>query len=435
VSCALLASLLLSAPAIAADRARLSADLAAQLAAGAPDIDVIVHGTRAEVDELASRYNLRVNKYLKTGAVLHVNSGQLAALAADGSQDHLSSDIAIHSTINVTAETAAADRLWDGFGGLPPLSGVGVGVAVIDSGIDTSHAALQGRVVAMRDFTGGDGIDRFGHGTHVAALIAGSGGGQPIPRDFRGIAYGAHLINLRVLDDKGSGKASSVIEAIDWAIDNRELYGIRIINLSIGAPVLQPYRDDPLCEAAERAAAAGLLVVASAGNNGVTRDGMLQYGGVTSPGNDPQVLTIGAIDAHDTADRADDTVAAYSSRGPTTYDLVAKPNLLAPGTRVVSAEAAGALLAAIPERHVAGSGSTAYMRLSGTSMAAAVVSGAAALLLQQSPALTPAETIDLLEETSAALRLADSSAAVGSLDTWAAAQLLDAVLRGAESRR
>src|SRR5207302_5921814 len=139
------------------------------------------------------------------------------------------------------------------------------------------------------------------------AIIAGQGGKTPETQAYRGIAPGAYLANLRVLGDDGSGDASDVIEAMDWAVDHRDEYNIRVINLSLGAPVMQPYRDDPLCEAVERAVAAGIVVVAAAGNYGVSSDGRLVLGSIASPGNDPNVITVGALDTHSTADRSDDT--------------------------------------------------------------------------------------------------------------------------------
>jgi serine protease AprX len=419
---AVVAFALAAVPAQAAHRARLSADLEDHLAAGSQAIDLIVHGTPVEIDALAARYNLRVRRYLKSGAVFRVNAGQLAALQQDEAVDHLSSDILIRSAADVTAEAIGADQVWAGSDKLRPLSGEGIGVAVIDSGVDPSHAALRNRVVVSVDFTGGDGVDRFGHGTHVAAIIAGRSGRTSDTREYRGIASGAHIINLRVLGDDGSGQASSVIEAIDWAIENRQAYNIRVVNLSLGAPVLQPYRDDPLCEAVERAVAAGLIVVASAGNHGQIQDGRIVYGGITSPGNDPNVITVGALDTHDTAVRSDDTVAKFSSRGPTRFDLVLKPDLVAPGSRVVSAEAAGSHLASTyPQRHVTGVGADAYMQLSGTSMAAGVVSGTVALLLEEKPKLSARDMKAVLQLTSSFMQAEGLIASgAGSLNVIAA---------------
>jgi len=164
-------------PVGAAHRARLSADLAYHLTAGSSSISVIVHGTKAEVDALASRYNLTVKRRLKSGAVLQVTAGQLDALAQDESVDHLSGDVPIRAS-DVTTQAIGADQVWEGVGDLPKISGAGVTVAVIDSGINLRVEAngLKKRVLATVDFTGGDGLDRYGHGTHVAGIIAGQQG-------------------------------------------------------------------------------------------------------------------------------------------------------------------------------------------------------------------------------------------------------------------
>jgi len=399
------ATLLAASPAAAAGgghRARLSADLADHLAAGSQSIRVIVHGERSEIDALAARYNLRVARYLKSGAVFIVNAGQLEALRQDDTQDHLSGDIRLQSSVDaMMVESIGADQVWAGSDDLPALTGEGIAVAVIDSGIDTRHAALRRRVLVTRDFTGGDGMDRFGHGTHVAAIIAGRSGRTAETREQRGIAPGAYLLNLRVLGDDGSGSASDVIEAIDWTIEHRHEYNVRIINLSLGAPVMQPYRDDPLCEAVERAVRAGLVVVVAAGNYGRTAEGKDVMGGIATPGNSPFAITVGALDTHGTAKRSDDTLAPYSAKGPTRFDLNLKPDVVAPGTRVVSAEAADSYLArTYAVRHVAGTGANAYIQLSGTSMAAGVVSGGVALLLEQRPHLKPFDARAILEVTS-----------------------------------
>ena len=158
------------------------------------------------------------------------------------------------------------------------------------------------------------------------------------------MAPGAWIVNLKVLGADGSGTTADVIEAIDWAIANRRAYNIRIINLSLGHPVFESYLDDPLCQAAQRAADAGILVVAAAGNFGKTADGRPIVGGVISPGNTPSVLTVGAVNTRGTRRaRSDDVMATYSSRGPTAIDGVLKPELVAPGNRIVAASAAGQL--------------------------------------------------------------------------------------------
>jgi serine protease AprX len=226
------------------------------------------------------------------------------------------------------------------------------------------------------------------------------------------VAPGAYLVNLRVLGDDGAGVISSVIEAIDWAIEHKDKYRINVINISLGAPVLQPYRDDPMCEAVERAVRAGIVVVAAAGNFGRNKNGRAVSGGVTTPGNDPYVITVGAIDTQGTPERSDDVVAAYSSRGPTMYDLVMKPDVMAPGSHIVSAEAAGSVVAREhPERHVTGVGANGYIQFSGTSMATGVVSGVVALLLQHDPQLTPADAKAVLQLTSSFI---PSSGLIGS---------------------
>jgi serine protease AprX len=289
-------------PASAQRRARISRDLADHLSAGSQKIDVIVNGDAQTISALARKYNVAIKKSMRSGAVLQMNASQLAVVQGDEAIDHLSGDSRVHpaSVVDVTAETIGADQLWTRDEHRKAVSGKGVGVAVIDSGIDTAHTAFGRRVLASVDFTGGDGGDRYGHGTHVASIIAGRPGTTAETAQYRGIAYGAYLINLRALGDDGSGVVSDVIEAIDWAVDHRRQFNIRVINLSLGTPVRQTFRDDPLCEAVERAARAGILVVAAAGNHGLTPGGQTQLGAITSPGNSPYALTVGALDTHET---------------------------------------------------------------------------------------------------------------------------------------
>ena len=182
--------------------------------------------------------------------------------------------------------------------------------------------------------------DFFGHGEHVSGIIAGNGADSTCSncdRTFRGIAPGVNLIDLRVLDSNGTGADSFVIEAIQRAIELKDVYNIRVINISLGHPVFESYTTDPLCQAAELAWRAGIVVVAAAGNDG--RDNSFDnngYGTIYSPGNDPYVITVGAMKTVGTPQRTDDLIASYSSKGPTPIDHVLKPDIVAPGNRVVS---------------------------------------------------------------------------------------------------
>ncbi|MGH9348606.1 MAG: S8 family peptidase [Vicinamibacterales bacterium] len=288
-------------------------------------------------------------------------------------------------------------------------SGRGVGVAVIDSGLEMS-SEFQGRVRGFYDFTQG-GIattpyDDYGHGTHVASTIGGSGA-LSSNRAYRGLAPNVGLIVFKVLDKNGNGWTSDVIRAIDFAVDHRAALGIHVINLSLGHPIYEPAASDPLVQAVERATRAGIIVVAAAGNFGKSPEtGALGYAGVTSPGNAPSAITAGALRTEDTTSRSDDRIADYSSAGPTWYDGLVKPDVVAPGHNIVAAAAKrGTLLRTYPELKAADGD---YMRLSGTSMAAAVTSGAVALLVEANrsangfparPSLTPNAVKAVLQYT------------------------------------
>ena len=402
-------------------RARLSRDLADRVATRSQNsARVIVTGTDAEVQALAIRYGARIRKSVLGGAVLEVTGGQLVALSEDPDVAHLSGDVPVQRMMAVTNTATGASQVWHRGVGPQGATGRGIGVAVIDSGV-APHRALRGRIVASLDFTDpkGVGLDRFGHGTHIAGIIAGHDDGG-----YSGIAPEAHIVSLRVLGPDGAGDTSDVINAIDWVIAHKTEYRLRVINLSLGHPVFESYREDPLCQAVERAVRAGLVVVTAAGNMGKTEDGRPIVGGVISPGNTPGALTVGAINTRATGQRSDDVMATYSSRGPTRFDGVLKPELVAPGNKIVAPSAAGSYLATTYPERVSGYGGNAYIEMSGTSMSSAVVAGAVALLLDANPSLSPADTKLALQLTSS--RVAGAGlieAGAGSLNVAAAVRL------------
>ncbi len=302
------------------------------------------------------------------------------------------------TSVTVGAMTVRATLGYDG---------AGVGIAVIDSGIANWHDDLSGssnsllfpygnqRVRKFVDFVNGHTTpyDDNGHGTHVSGIIGGNGY-DSLLGEKAGIAPKASIISLKVLDANGLGTISSMIAAMNWVAQNHQAYNIRVVNMSVGARITESYWTDPLTLAAKALTDRGIVVVGASGNFGKNAGGALQYGGITAPANAPWVLTVGASSTNGTLTRYDDTMAAFSSSGPTNIDFGAKPDLVAPGTGTVSLAAAGSTFYSTKSQFlVAGKlgmgGSKPYLTLSGTSMAAPVVSGTVALMLQANPTLTP----------------------------------------------
>jgi serine protease AprX len=255
--------------------------------------------------------------------VAELDNVALAALAADPRVARVTIDRPAFAAMFRTGSATGATMARQQF----DVCGRGVGVAIIDSGITSWHDDLNlvdgtrrtaDSVVHFKDFTNdaNDGranlpSDGYGHGTHVAGSIAGSGYDSDGAR--AGIAPCASLIALKVLDANGNGYISDVIAALDYAVANKDAFNIGVINLSVASGVFESYKKDPLTLAARRAVDAGIVVIASAGNLGVNQNGDVQYGGVTSPGNAPWVLTVGAASHQGTARRSDDTVGDFSS--------------------------------------------------------------------------------------------------------------------------
>ncbi|MDQ3943698.1 MAG: S8 family peptidase, partial [Actinomycetota bacterium] len=289
-------------------------------------------------------------------------------------------------------------------------TGDGVGVALIDTGVNAT-GDLVGKVRHAEDFTPEqNNIDSFGHGTFVAGLIAGQGTASD--GGVKGVAPGAHLISVKIAGADGSTDLLRLLAALEWVATFKDVHGIRVVNLSLGTQSDQSYRSDPLNLAVERVWNSGIAVVVAAGNQGSTP------GGISKPGDDPLVITVGAADDRTTPATRDDALATFSSVGPTAADGLAKPDLVASGKSVVSTRATGSTIdTAHPEARIGGS----YFKGSGTSFSAPLVAGAAALVIDRTWSLSPNQVKHRLMSTARPLDGADPAAqGAGELDAFAA---------------
>jgi serine protease AprX len=271
-------------------------------------------------------------------------------------------------------------------------TGAGIGVAVIDTGIAGDLPDFQAsngggsRVVetAVTDPNATTASDLYGHGTDVAGIIAGNSlnrsPSDPSYGDYIGVAPNANLISIKASDDQGNSNVLDVIYALQFAVDHQADYNIRVVNMSLDSTTPQSYTTDPLDAAAESAWMHGIVVVTAAGNRGTAPDAV-QY----APANDPYVITVGAVDENGQPNQLNDTVASWSSRG-TTQDGFQKPDVYAPGAHIVSVLAPNSAFAGLcPACIVNGN----YIRTGGTSMAAPMISGLVAVMLQYRPTMTP----------------------------------------------
>jgi serine protease AprX len=333
---------------------------------------------------------------------VRIPADALIDLAVEESVNRLSLDDAVQVTSS-SAKKASNRPVYPSNNRL--YRGQYVGVAVVDTGV-ASHADL-GWNIKQYSFLGGaypqpvvDGSeidsyndtprnDGYGHGTHVAGIISGSGKGSSGVHS--GAATGATLLSLQVLDSNGQGQMSDVMAALDWLLQYGSHFDIKVVNLSLGKPVSESNATDPLVLAAEQLWDAGMVVVVAAGNHGHSG-----YFTTTSPANSRKVITVGSLTDNGTGeDFTDDYVSSFSSLGPTPGDFVVKPDLVAPGNRLVSTVPDGSTLASLlPDRVVTCSASSDctddYLVMSGTSMAAPVVSATVAMMLEKDPSLTPA---------------------------------------------
>jgi len=373
-----------------------------QITADAQTIPVIVEGSadgdgtgralRAETRVRSGGGIVVGSSSLLGASVAELTPAQIRALAADPLVGRIHIDSEVKATdvaepdatpgggtpIVFQAAIGATDAWKAGF------TGQGVTVAILDTGIDNTTSVFGARVKARVDLVDpahpAPG-DPAGHGTHLAGIVA-AGRDAPSP----GIAPDADLVSVRVLDKNGSSRLSTVIRGLEWVIAHKSALGIRVVVMALGAPTHGGYQQDPLAGVAEIAWRSGLVLVTAAGNDGPGART------IETPGIDPLVLTVGASDDNGTVSAADDSIPFWSSVGPTT-DGLAKPELVAPGRKIVSVRVPGSTLDVQNPTHVEG---PTTIRFSGTSESTAVVGGSAALLLQQRPGLSPDETKALL---------------------------------------
>jgi serine protease AprX len=298
-------------------------------------------------------------------------------------------DVRVRTLLDIAVPTVGGVKSHDlGF------TGKDVTVAVIDTGI-YPHPDLiypENRIIGWYDLVNDRPVpyDDNGHGTHVSGIIAGNGTASR--GKYTGMAPEAKLVGVKSLDKDGGGNTSDVISALEWCIQNRETYNIKAINLSLGAAAQDSYNQDPLCRAVYTAWSSGIIVCVAAGNDGPDART------INTPGIQPQVITVGNLDDKGTTDLSDDVISNSSSRGPTIDNLV-KPDLLAPGTNIMSLRVGGG-----------------YRALSGTSMATPMATGAAALILQKNPGFKPDQVKSLIRKNARDLGLQSTFEGAGALN-------------------
>lgn len=335
----------------------------------------------------ASHNHLSRELHSINGMKGHLTPEKIKQIKEHEAVERIFYDRMVTSFLDIASDQIGAIQVQEELG----FSGEGVTIAVIDTGISPHEDVTQpsNRMIAFHDFVNGENepYDDNGHGTHCAGIAAGSG--SFADGKYIGAAPGASIVGLKVLDEQGSGRLSTIIEALEWCIEHKEEHEIRIISLSLGAPAYESFRDDPLAQATQMAWHNGIVVCAAAGNSGP------QQQTISTPAIDPFIITVGSTDDLNTVDRSDDHIADYSSRGPS-IDSFVKPDIYAPGTNIISLLAPGSRLESeLPDQII----DEKYIQLSGTSMATPICAGVIALMLEANPNLSPNDVKSILKAT------------------------------------
>lgn len=360
------------------------------------ELPVIVRVKENDTHKLNSLANIMDGKIkrnlpLVDAIALNMNLNEINMLSKDPSVEYISYDSKVFALLDIANASVGAS-----FPREKGLTGDNITVAVIDTGV-APHNDLtkpKNRIVGFKDFVNDKTkpYDDNGHGTHVAGIIASNGFSSN--GKYTGVAPNANILAVKALDEAGSGNTSDIVSAIEWVVKSKEQYNTKIINLSLGSPANNSVHSDPLVRAVEAAVKAGLTVIVAAGNSGPTAKTIL------SPGNSPNVITVGAVDDKRTPDISDDTIASFSSRGPT-KEGIRKPDVVAPGVNIMSLS------------NTSGDG---YVTSSGTSMATPLVSGSCALLYSKNKDLTPSQVKSMFINSCSDLKDKYESQGAGIID-------------------
>lgn len=339
---------------------------------------------REQLTGVREGYHYRLNPLMQVLATPEA----IDRLAQDPDVVRIYEDLPVHAFLDSALPKVQVPLLWD-----LPLTGEGVSIAIVDTGLDSAHPDFEGRIADVVDLTGEGLGDGNGHGTHCAGIAAGSGAASG--RRYRGVAPAATLYSAKVLKASGDGMMSDVMAGIEWA----QSQGARVISLSLGNTGPSD-GNDLLSITCDAAVEQGCVVVVAAGNDGpLART-------IGSPGASRRAITVGASNDQD-------AIANFSSRGPTS-DGRQKPDLVAPGVEIIAARAKGTSIGPAVNEW--------YASASGTSMATPLVAGVVTLLLQADPALTPAEIKQRLQESAIDLGQGPYVQGRGRLDAWRAYQ-------------
>ena len=368
------------------------------------NIQVIVNCSQDEryENELKKLGKVKYRLPMINSYVLELPERYVKRLSGIKGVETVEHDALITAQMDVARETV--NTTWADIRG---VSGKGIGIAVVDTGV-YPHKDLTketNRIIGFKDFVNDKEFpyDDNGHGTHVAGIICGDG--NESNGKYKGIAIESNIIGVKVLNKKGSGNISDVLAGIQWILDNRKRYNIRIINLSVGMKDIEGEKS-ALVRGVNAAWDSGLIVVTAAGNNGP------EEGTITTPGISRKVITVGSSDDAETVKIMEDMISDYSGRGPT-KECVKKPDIVAPGSNIIACNTDKEY---IPKDKFFPKGDVGYTKKSGTSMATPIVSGCIALLLSKYPELTGKDVKLKLRDASVDLGFSQAHQGWGLID-------------------